>query len=105
MFYELQQKKSEFYVKVRVPPEIKRGVIDSEFQFLDHREISIELEDYYGTDFPDFIMAENYVPMISERMKQKFDSWGIDNLFYKHIRLKMSEYDRKKIHYYYMLIG
>ncbi len=93
MFYELQQRKSEFYVKVGVPPEIKRGVIDSEFQFLDHKEISIELEDCYGTDFPDLIMAENYVPMISERMKQRFDSWGIDNLFYKRIKLRMSEYD------------
>lgn len=93
MFYELQQKKSEFYVKVRVPPEIKHGAIDSEFQFLDHKEMTIELEDCYGTDFPDFIMAENYVPMISERLKQRFDSWGIDNLFYKRIRLKMSDYD------------
>lgn len=93
MFYELQQKKSEFYVKVRVPPEIKRGVIDSEFQFLDHKEIFIELEDCYGTDFPDLIMADNYVPMISERLKQKFDSWGIDNLFYKRIKLKMTDYD------------
>lgn len=93
MFYELQQKKSEFYIKVRVPPEIKRGVIDSEFQFLDHKAISIELEDCYGTDFPDFIMAENYVPMISEKLKQKFDLWGIDNLFYKKVKLKMSDYD------------
>lgn len=93
MFYELQQKKSEFYVKVRVPPEIKRGAIDSEFQFLDHREIAIELEDCHGTDFPDLIMADNYVPMISERMKQRFDSWGIDNLFYKRIKLKMTDYD------------
>lgn len=93
MFYELQQKKSEFYVKVRVPPEIKRGVIDSEFQFLDHKEITIELEDCYGTDFPDLIMAENYVPMISERLKQRFDAWGIDNLFYKRIKLKMTDYD------------
>lgn len=93
MFYELQQKKSEFYIKVRVPPEIKRGAIDSEFQFLDHKEISIELEDCYGTDFPDFIMAENYVPMISGILKQKFDSWGIDNLFYKKVKLKMSDYD------------
>ena len=60
MFYELQQKKSEFYVKVRVPPEIKRGAINSEFQFLDHKEISIELEDCYGTDFPDlFVLHSN----------------------------------------------
>lgn len=93
MFYELQQKKSQFYVKVRVPPEIKRGAINSEFQFLDHKEISIELEDCYGTDFPDLIMAENYVPMISSKLKQLFDLWGIDNLFYKKIKLKMTDYD------------
>ena len=97
VFYELQQKKSEFYVKVRVPPEIKRGVIDSEFQFLDHKEISIELEDRYGTDFPDLIMADNYVPMISEKLKQRFDSWGIENLFYKRIRLKMTDYDIEEL--------
>ena len=99
MFYELQQKKSEFYVKVRVPPEIKRGAIDSEFQFLDHKEIEIELDDCYGTDFPDFIMAENYVPMISERLKQRFDSWGIDNLFYKKIRLTMKDYDINELYW------
>ena len=99
MFYELQQKKSEFYVKVRVPPEIKRGVIDSEFQFLDHKKISIDLEDCYGTDFPDLIMAENYVPMISEKLKRKFDSWGIDNLFYKKIILLMKDYDIEEIYW------
>ena len=99
MYYELQQRKSEFYVKVRVPPEIKRGVIDSEFQFLDHKEISVELEDCYGTEFPDLIMAENYVPLISAKLKQYFDTWGIDNLYYKKIRLKMTEYDVEELYW------
>ena len=99
MYYELQQKKSEFYVKVRVPPEIKRGVIDSEFQFLDHKEISVELEDCYGTEFPDLIMAENYVPLISARLKQYFDTWGIDNLYYKKIRLKMTDYEIEELYW------
>lgn len=97
MFFELQQKKSEFYVKVRVPTEIKRGCKDSEFQFLDHHEISIELDDESGTDFPDFIMAENYIPMISAKLKQLFDMWGIDNLYYKPINLKLSDYDIKEL--------
>ena len=99
MYYELQQRISEFYVKVRVPPEIKRGVIDSEFQFLDHKEISVELEDCYGTEFPDLIMAENYVPLISAKLKQYFDTWGIDNLYYKKIRLKMTEYDVEELYW------
>lgn len=93
MFYELQQKVSEFYVKVRVPPEIKRGCIYSEFQYLDHRELQVELEDTCGTEFPDLIMAENYVPLISNKLKRMFDTWGIDNLYYKKMILKMSAYD------------
>ncbi len=99
MFYELQQKKSEFYVKVKVPREIKRGAINSEFQFLDHKEISIELDDDYGTDFPDFIMAEDYVPMISNKLKLLFDSWDIDNLYYKRILLKMTDYDLEEVYW------
>lgn len=102
MFYELQQTKSEFYVKVRVPSEIKRGVINSEFQFLDRKEVSVELEECYGSDFPDLIMAEDYVPMISSKLKQFFDLWGIDNLFYKKIKLKMTDYDIEE-HYWLAL--
>ena len=99
MFYEVQQKKSEFYVKVKVPREIKRGVKDSEFQFLNHREIVVELEDTYGTDFPDLIMAENYVPFVSTKLKQLFDTWGIDNLYYKKIVLNLSGYDISEVYW------
>lgn len=99
MFYELQQKVSEFYVKVRVPPEIKRGCINSEFQYLNHKELVIELEDSYGTEFPDLIMAENYVPMISDKLKRLFSTWGVDNLYYKKLILKMTEYEIEEIYW------
>lgn len=93
MYYFLEQKRSEFYVRAAVPREIKRGCRDSEFQFLDRRPLELELENDYGTEFPDLIMAEDYVPFISERLKRLFDRWGIDNLFYKKILLKMPDFD------------
>ena len=102
MYFELQQKKSEFFVNVGVPSDIRRGAVNSEFQFLDHKEERIEIEDSGGTEFPDLIIAENYVPMISNKLKRLFDCWGIDNLFYKKLILQMSEYDIQE-HYWLAL--
>lgn len=99
MYYIMEQKVSEAYVHVKAPEEIKRGCMNSEFQFLDHKEISVELDLEYGVEFPDLIMAEQYIPLISDKMRERFDYWGIDNLFYKRINLKISELEIEEIYW------
>lgn len=60
----------------------------SEYQYLDHSQIDIEISDEGGIVFPDFIYRMN-VPLISERMKKILDSVAVDNLFYKPVSLTL----------------
>ena len=58
----------------------------SEFQFLDRTPISAEVDEDSGQECQDFI-CEFGIPLVSERLKDFFDRFGIDYLFYKKIVL------------------
>lgn len=64
-----------------------RGCRKSEFQFLDRNTLTASLADEGGIVFPDFMIYENCVPLISELFRQALDQQKIDNLFYKRIIL------------------
>lgn len=61
----------------------------SDFQYLDRRPISVEVAAESGNVCQDFIY-EISTPLISERVKDFFDDFGIDYLFYKRITLTRS---------------
>lgn len=63
----------------------------SEFQHINRLPIEVELDPDGGTEFPDFIVYLKRVPLISERLRQTLDELGIDNLFYKPIKLVRRE--------------
>ena len=71
----------------------ERGCLNSEFQFLDHSPLDVEISDEGGIYFPDFIL-QNSIPLISGGMKKIFDKFQIDYVFYKPIRLTYSELGR-----------
>ncbi len=64
--------------------ELKRGCLNSEFQFLDKAPLEVGVVDEGGIEFPDFIY-QNHIPLISDRFKAVLDKLQIDNLFYKKI--------------------
>lgn len=63
----------------------------SEFQHIDHKPIEIGLDPDGGTEFPDFIVYLKRVPLVSEKLRQALDDLGIDNLFYKPVKLVCKE--------------
>lgn len=63
----------------------------SEFQYLDHEPINVELDPDGGTEFPDFIVYLKRVPLVSEKLRQALDIFGINNLFYKPVNLVCKE--------------
>lgn len=69
--------------------DLQKPCAMSEFQYLDKDTVSIEVEVDSGTTCQDFIY-EHGVPLISDKVKRFFDSYGIDYLFYKKIILKKS---------------
>ena len=73
--------------------ELKRGCLNSEFQFLDHSPLSVEISDEGGIYFPDFIL-KGTIPLISTAMKRTLDKFGVDYLFYKPIQLTYSALGR-----------
>lgn len=62
----------------------------SEFQFFDKQPLYLEIDPSSGGECQDFIY-ENGVPLASDRLKEFFDAFGIDYLFYKRVILKISE--------------
>ena len=58
----------------------------SEFQFLDLKPISLEVDADSGKVFQDF-MYDWGVPIISDRFKECLEDLGVDYLFYKKILL------------------
>ena len=66
---------------------IQPACAGSELQFLDHKPIHLEIDGSSGPVCQDFIY-ERGVPLVSERMKEFFDNWGIDYLFYKRVLLE-----------------
>ena len=58
----------------------------SEFQFLDHKPVTVNIAEDSGLTFPDFLYNDG-IPLISPTFKRILDSMGVDNLFYKTIYL------------------
>lgn len=70
----------------------------SEFQYLDKTAVYSELDKDSGTVCQDFIY-ENGIPLISERLKEFFDGFGIDNLFYKKVILQKKGTGMEELYY------
>ena len=64
-----------------------KGCYTSEFQYLDKALLKVEISDEGGLEFPDFIICDNCIPLVSERFYQLMRCSGVDNLFYKPIKL------------------
>lgn len=75
--------------------ELKRGCLNSEFQFLDKSPLRVEVSDKGGIYFPDFILKGS-IPLISTAMKRTFEKFGVDYVFYKPIQLTISELGRSE---------
>ena len=58
----------------------------SEFQFLNSDPITVEVDEDSGRVFQDFIYDKG-VPLISDSLKDFFDAFGVDYLFYKNVIL------------------
>ena len=69
---------------------LSQGCLYSEFQFLDHRPISVEISEEGGIIFPDFIEYQS-IPLISEGMRRVFDKFNVDYVFYKPVQLTFAE--------------
>lgn len=69
---------------------LRKGCKYSEFQFLDHSSMAVEVSEDGGLEFPDFLIHREVIPLISENFRQVLDRLGIDNLFYKPITLTNS---------------
>lgn len=67
---------------------LEKGCRKSEFQFLDRTPLDCSISEYGGYEFPDLIIHQKCMPLISETMRQIMDRAGVDNLFYKRIILK-----------------
>ncbi len=65
----------------------KKGCRRSEYQFLNRQPLEVEISDDGGTDVPDLLIAEECIPIISERFRQTLEKFGVDNIFYKRIYL------------------
>lgn len=59
----------------------------SEFQFLDREPMSVEISRDGGTEFPDFIISEGRIPLVSERLREALLALGADYLFWKPVNL------------------
>lgn len=71
--------------------KFERACHFSEFQFLDHKPIEIEISQDGGITFPDLLIQENVIVLISAKMRKIFDACGVDNLFYKPVTLTFSQ--------------
>ena len=70
--------------------EIERACYFSEFQFLNHSLVEVEISLEGGITFQDFLLHKNSVPLISAKMKKVFDACKVDNIFYKPVTLTFS---------------
>ena len=66
---------------------IRKACSLSEFQHLDRNVCYSELDEESGNLCQDFIYDRG-IPLVSEKVKDFFDEYGIDYLFYKKIILK-----------------
>ena len=69
--------------------------LKSEFQYLDHSIISVEVDEDSGEIFQDLVYLSG-VLLISDRLKNLFDSLGVDYLFYKKVLLTKKNIGREE---------
>lgn len=98
-YYIMQPVLSTDYILVNAPPDIQKGCMNSEFQFLDKKTRTLDISFDGGGEFPDFVMANQYAPYISDRLKRVFDRMGIDNLFYQKTIFSLREFDIEAIYW------
>lgn len=71
-------------------PEINsllRGCQFSEFQFLDRAPLDVSISADGGLEFPDLMIREGCIPLVSPAMRAAFLAIGLDNVFYKPVNL------------------
>ena len=68
---------------------LEKGCLNSEFQFLNHDAIEVELGEG-GLYFPDHIIY-GCIPLISDKLYSFLQKQQIDYLFYKPVRLTYSD--------------
>ena len=68
-----------------------RGCEFSEYQFLTHEPIDVVLSSEGGLEFPDLMICEGCIPLISQRLRESFLSLGLANVFYKPVNLVMRD--------------
>lgn len=92
-------KNVEEYVSViDATKEFTKACQMSEIQFFDTKTISLEVDKESGKVFQDFLYDKG-VPIISERMKECFDDYGIDYLFYKKVLLTKKDSGIEEIYW------
>lgn len=71
-----------------VPDELKYACKRSEFQYIDKTLKVLEIDPDCGDLLPDFIYDErNYIPLISDRLKNVFDMLDVRNVYYQRVSL------------------
>lgn len=72
----------------KVPDDLKYGCRRSEFQYIPKDLSVLEADISCGGRLPDFMYdPENYIPLISDRLKNLFDDMDIRNLFYRRVKI------------------
>lgn len=91
IYYKLTASCVSEYLKLGMALDsIQMPCLMSEFQFLDRTPITAELDPSSGPVCQDFIY-ERGIPLVSERLKEYFDTSDIDYLFYKRVTLQKSD--------------
>ena len=87
------------YIRIReFPEEIRLACSLSEFQYIDRSILYLELDENSGNVCQDIIYSEG-VLLISEKVKNFFDSLKIDYLFYKKTVIEQSETGREEFYW------
>ena len=87
------------YIRIReFPEEIRLACSLSEFQYIDRSILYLELDENSGNICQDIIYSEG-VLLISERVKDFFDSLKIDYLFYKKTVIEQPETGREEFYW------
>ena len=72
----------------KLPSKFREACISSNFQYIDKSPIKLEILENSGNIFPDFMYnVSESIPLISNRLKNIFDDFNIDNLLYKRVNL------------------
>ena len=87
------------YIRIKdFPEKIKLACSLSEFQYIDRSILYLELDENSGNVCQDIIYSEG-VLLISEKVKNFFDSLKIDYLFYKKTVIEQSETGREEFYW------